>query len=124
MQTFISLVLDKHQGATPECLGMTSFASASGTQVCSFILCNGPRPVAMSTTLDAGVKASPLLGMSMSQFTGIQLFSRNVFICNDRKTFKALAQAGFAKLAEETYAQQASASGLVGEQRAQGQLCT
>ncbi len=54
----------------------------------------------------AGVKASPLLGMSMSQFVGIQIFSRNVYVCNDRKIFKALARSGFAKLAEETYAQQ------------------
>ena len=50
------------------------------------------------------------MGMSVSQFTGLQIFSHSVFVCNDRKVFRTpeLARSGFAKLGEETYAQQAS----------------
>ncbi|KAK9833004.1 hypothetical protein WJX74_004038 [Apatococcus lobatus] len=52
--------------------------------------------------------SSPILEMSMSQFTGMQLSSRNVFVCNDRSIFRALAERGYSKLAEEIYSQQIS----------------
>ncbi|KAK9864632.1 hypothetical protein WJX84_008368 [Apatococcus fuscideae] len=55
-----------------------------------------------------GVKGSPLLGLSVNHFTGVQLFARNVHVCNDRKIFKALTDHGFGKLADEMYAHQIS----------------